>query len=118
MVISFNETGLNVTYIQVKTSKYKYPWIENPEDQKYDKNDRAAEAKNQLFRDIIRKSELFPEEAFRGKIAFNVLIAFPLMENYDGIPTKDKSFILTKADFSDNEDSASSFPNVDRVYEF
>ena len=94
MVISFNDTGLNVTYIQVKTSKYKYPWIENPEDQKYDKNDRAAEARNQLFRDIIRKSELFPEEAFEGKITFNVLVAFPLMENYDGIPTKDKSFII------------------------
>ena len=53
MVISFSENGINVTYIQVKTSKYKIPWIENLDDQKYDKNDRAAEARNQLFRDII-----------------------------------------------------------------
>ena len=95
MVISYNDTGLNVTYIQVKTSKYKTPWIENPNDQKFDKNDRAAEAKNQLFRDIIRKSELFPEEAFQGKIVFNALAAFPLMENFDGIPTKDKNFFFS-----------------------
>ena len=103
MVISFNDTGLNVTYIQVKTSKYKTPWIENPDDQKCDKNDRAAEAKNQLFRDIIRKSELFPEEAFQGKIVFHALAAFPLMENFDGIPTKDKNFIITKEDLSDQK---------------
>ena len=74
-----NGDKIIITFFECQISKYKIPWIENPDDQ-LPQNMNISKAKDQLLRDNLRFSELFQDIEFLDKIIFNNCIVNPRME--------------------------------------
>ena len=87
---------------QVKTSQYRKPWDENPEDQKIERK-VFSKAVDQLQRDILRFTELLPELNLEEKIHFKFFAAFPYAENKGETKESSGCGVLSREDFESVE---------------